>query len=69
MDDDTKVAITWAVVALVVVIAICAILGAAIRTTHDSHVKDMARHHTEMMACIASDRSAADCQFMVYGSW
>lgn len=64
MMDDAPFVIIWSV-AILAVLALCVLIGT---TTHESHMKQLETYNQQMGWCIQSDRSAADCRVMVYGS-
>lgn len=65
MKDALPVVILVSVVTLAI-LALCILIGT---TTHESHMKKLDDQNQQMGWCIQSERSAADCRVMVYGSY
>lgn len=56
------------IIALGLVCATGLVTVAAI-TTHESHMNELRQRNEQMLKCIDSDRSAAECRVIVYGSY
>lgn len=59
---------TWAkFFALVVALGFVLLVEAGI-TTHTSHLAEVKYRNAQIVACVQSDRPAADCRLIVFGA-
>lgn len=67
--NRTTVEGLWALAVIVAVLVVGGLLTLTGVTTHASHVQQIKYNDAEMLACIQSDRTAAECRVIVYGSY